>query len=73
MVAGTTANASEKLKMYGVEISIASHLGSDPTRTWKPECVLIMSLRAAAFGHELQRLPKINIVFVSWNSPCGEK
>lgn len=67
MVAGTTANASEKMKTYGVEISIPLHLGSDPTCTWKPECVVIKSLQAAAFGQELQRLPKIKIVFVSWN------
>lgn len=61
------ANASEKMKTYGVEIWISLHLGSGPTHTWKAECLVIKSLWAAAFVQELQRLPKIKIVFVSWN------
>lgn len=67
MVAGTTENASEKMKTYGVEIPISLHLGSAPTCTWKPECAVIKSLWAAAFLQELQRLPKIKILFVPWH------
>jgi hypothetical protein len=55
------------MKTHGVEISISLHLGSGPPCTWKAEYVVIKSLWAAAFFQELQSLPKIKIVFVSWN------
>lgn len=62
-----TANTSEKMKTYGVEIWISLHLGSRPMCTWKAECLVIKSLWAAAFIQELQSLPKIKIAFVSWS------